>query len=670
MSKLNTSFMLNPVGFIRKLILLIVLSTMVLSIWSVHKGALEFKKARASGMEHQKSQESRFSYMFNYKEYSKYGFSIKFIPSQNVVYFSNPPVMGNLSLEINSIELLELENSAHGGFAFKGNTDFRFRFQTIIQVFFSLAVMLLGFEAFYNKEYIRLISDPGHHARYFFTTVIKRFLLTSLVFLAIFGITKLFVVVAHGLPLSGFDFEGLARYTAVTLLMLLIFLLTGTAAAHCRNAGTGLAVMASVWGLLVFIVPIITDSIRAETGESLPTINKLNNDKLGGINTFEKKAEREHGSFRENTIEAAREVVEVYRKEVFPKVEAVDIVSRDQTAVVSDDHNRLCRWMPTTFYNITAQETGSRGYGNLVVFYDHAIKLRREFVRFWIDRVYYHDPKELLSFIKEKGYSYLFTGACRKPAYFDSGIVNMCAYILILFSLSYILNKRSLTPLPGKEFLQREARDIELDKGPKLSVWLDTDADFNNLLYNVFSGKSKAITRAGFKGKLTLDEIDLIDENQAKTLCYVPSPQNIPSHLRVRELFSQYIRWHKIPAGTAKETINGPGIQAIWRKPFGHLGKAEQFDTLMSLTALKKAGIYLFYDTLSGFPGSYATKLKDRMYERKETGALVLYLTTTETIPAEEPGENRGLRELENWEYTVEANRMLTDNKIDGGQRR
>ncbi|MCP5051769.1 MAG: hypothetical protein GY940_31675, partial [bacterium] len=291
---------------------------------------------------------------------------------------------------------------------------------------------------------------------------------------------------------------------------------------------------------------------------------------------------------------------------------------------------------PTTFYNLTAQEIGSRGYANYLAFYDYLIKLRFRFVRFWIDMVYYHDPGSAVRNFVQKGEN-LFQLQPRPPGNFNIGVLISFLWSLFLFTGTYVILRRKRHRLNSKdiETLNKAEVDLEPVKG-KITCLCINGLMLGHLLYQLFSGNFRQLAKLGFVGKVVLNGIDITKEKSNLRFFYFPRPDQIPDDLKVRHLIYYVARIYKIPEERIIEVLNRPEIKAIASKTFGQLRPREEdekrrekqvqrFEALLALADVTDADVYLFNDVACDYPVECSIKLKDRM-DGLATDAAVVYL--------------------------------------------
>jgi hypothetical protein len=638
-----------------------VLLILIIAVIGLVKGVDEYKNTLADIKELKAKEVSRFKTIRNYDEYSNTGIEIFFIPSPSAIFFSGTAVMYELSARINTIIRLNIDNNAKGKRAFKNNTRYRWRLSVVVLLLGTLLTMYMAFAPMKHREYFRLLSTQCSPGTAMWALLTARFTIVLLGLLLIFG-GALLTAVLKSTGITPASFAGLLPFLAATFLMICFFFLAGALCGTLRSKTTGILALLTTWTVFVFIIPTVLNSLLETRADSLPSAPALHNKKLTIMNDFERRAFEETGGYPKTTLEESRRIVEGYKKKEFKEISALEEQFESDTAEVVDYFDFLNIFTPTTFYNSTAGEAGSRGYGSYLAFYRYARIQWEKFRLFWIDRVYYHDPKELVSFVRTD--ENLFKGQSRGPAYVKEGLFLNLAYVLILALLLVYRYKRAVFCLPGKFLLQKKDLDIQLDRFDELSAWLVEDDNFKLLLYNLLSGKNETLRKAGFTGRVWDDDTDMVKDKNRKVFSYIPRPEAIPRDITVRDFLAIFAVCGGLSGDKKEELLNSGVIEEIKDKRFGELKKRQAFDVMLTLTHLvKKSDIYLVEDLTTGMTAQAAheVRLKDRLKTLSEDDALVIFLTSSaagydiDITPDEEDGWC--FKKLDTWEFMVEANR-------------
>jgi ABC-type transport system involved in multi-copper enzyme maturation permease subunit/ABC-type cobalamin/Fe3+-siderophores transport system ATPase subunit len=606
----------------------------IIYLFGVHKGAEEYNRVLSEVKEFQESENTSFKLIRNYVEYSKNGFKVNFVPSPNMVLFTNPSIMTEIFARLNSVIILNIYNDSKKNLIIDGGFPYRLIFSDITMLFFGLAALLFGFDAVMNKEYLKFLVSRWSSMKVYISIISARIILLLLSFLFL-STVLLFFLLMKGIELSTMDFTGLLGYFWSAILLLLFFFVTGTLLGPIRSKGIGLTVLFIVWIVSIIFIPIGINYLANSESAKLPSPFRLDSDKLQVVNSFEDYIEDKYGKFDNDNIEAERQIVEDYFNNHYTKMERIEEVFKGKL----EEHILLFKQLsvltPITFHNLTASEVSSRGYTNYFAFYGYLQELRRRFLRFWIDCVYYHNPKVMVNFVK--GDENLFYAKSRLPDNFGTGVVVNLGYIIIMLAASFFLFKRALFRLDKKEIESLGDRDIEV-KTNEVSVWKIKPGKgkaFNKMFFTLLSREIDRLASKGFKAVVKIGEVNIAAEKINKSLAYFPRAEAFPGELKVKDL-----AWYnaKSTGLTRQETIallEKPEIKSLARKKFKHLDDNEEVDAVLVLTYFTKADIYLIVDLATGYDQESAIKLNDRMTQLNED-SVVIYLTTKELTVEEE----------------------------------
>ena len=241
-------------------------------------------------------------------------------------------------------------------------------------------------------------------------------------------------------------------------------------------------------------------------------------------------------------------------------------------------------------------------------------------MRFWIDRVFYHDPKKMVSFIK--GDENIFRSTSRLPDNFGTGMLVILFYSILLFLVSYFRVKRILFPLPEKP-RAFDGLAIDLVTGQR-AAFRSGIADFSNQFLNVFFGKP-----GGLKWQVSIDGKDIVNKGKGEFF-YLPDPDNIPGDLKTGQLLYLFKRLYKL----TKEEL--AGIETNFDKgklsrPFVKLAKRDRALFFLKIAALKKSPVYIFKDFLCGIPFESREQLTNIANGLTSGGTVVVDLVTGDT---------------------------------------
>lgn len=630
---------------------------LLLLLYGVNKGIYNYKVMVENSKEFRKIESLMFGNVLNYIQYSSVGVRYMFVPSASVIFFTDSPLMTELAAKIDSTNL-EIYNNCKGSAAFEANNRDFLRFSGLLVLLGTLFVLFTGYESMSKKEYLKFLSSKISHLKVFMIIIFSRFILIIFTLLVLFGL-MLGLVRMRGIELTPTDFEGLCGYLLCTLLTLLIFLVIGGMIGTMRSNTICISMILGVWIVSVFIIPGVFDSIIEERADDIVSSYKSVLNKYQKAIDFERQSEKKYGKFDKSNIVSEREIIEDFWKNYYPELAKVEESLKNEISEVIDKYRKLNILFPTSFYNLTALEVSSRGYENYMDFYEDCQKNHKKFSRFWIDRVYYNDPRDLVSFIK--GNENIFHGKSRIPANFVTGMVLHLFYAVAMLVGSYIRFKQWLyAPIDKKNFNKKD-RDIRLEKG-KINVLYSHRLGLRDQLYLLFTRKNikkKPPTASSFDVTL---EGETISETSIKNgFVYICHPSAIPGDIKPVDLVSFIARTNGVSAAEKAAISRSLSTESFYNKNFNRLEPHQQADVLLSVLPYIKGNIYLVDQVGKEMPLLILVKLKDQLAALVKRGALVIYLTPDKRVEAVPTQPEREVLDLPDWFEAVEAHRFLLD---------
>jgi hypothetical protein len=580
-----------------------------------------------------------------------------FVPSASVIFFTDSPLASELSAKIHSTIVLEIYNKCKGSAAFKANKWGFLRFSGLLVLLGTLFVLFTGYESMCRKEYLKFLSSKFSHLKVFMAVIFSRFILIIFTLLVLFGL-MMAVVRLRGIELMHTDVIGLWAYLLSTLLILLIFLVIGGMIGTMRSNTICLSMIMGVWIVSVFIIPGIFDSIIEEKADDIFSSYKSDLNKYQKAADFERKSEEKYGKFDEKNIVSEREILEDYWKNDYPEVTKVEENLINEISELIDKYRKLSILFPTSFYNLTALEVSSRGYENYLDFYNYSQENQKKFSRFWIDRVYYNNPKELVSFIK--GAENIFQGKSRTPGNFVPGVVLHLFYAVALLLGSYFRFKKWLYAPIDKKAFNKKDRDIRLKRG-KINVLYSHRPGLRDQLYLLFSGSNIKRKPPTSSFNVTLEGETISETSINDGFVYICHPSAIPGDFKPVDLISFIARTNGVSVAEKTAISRSLSADLLNSKNFNRLEPHQQADTLLSVLPYIKGNIYLVDQVGKEMPLLILVKLKDQLAALVKRGALVIYLTPDKRVEAVPTQPEREVLDLPDWFEAVEAHRFLLD---------
>ncbi|MCP5108266.1 MAG: cell envelope integrity protein CreD [bacterium] len=635
-------------------------------IFSGHRGAVDFKNREAERLEFLENEASTAQNMYNYLELSKFGFHVLSMPAAPSVFFVQPPGLSRLSARINTVAVLDIYNG-QGKLKSGGNARFRFRFSDIVLMVLTFLALYLCFESLRNKEYLKFLRSRFSYLGVYLSLVFSNFIFFTAAFLVLSG-AALGTVLLHGISFGAGDFAALGRYLGSVLVMLLFFIGLGTLCGTIPKQKPAFGTLVVLWWALVFGAPAITNSILEKEIDAVPSTYKAYNDKQKIINDFEKKVRATDGEFTEEKNERFKELAEYYYREIFPLVEAVDRERKEAHARAVACYNRWSLFTVTTFCDLMAVECGG-GNGDYLGFFDYLLRLRKEFLRFWIDRVYYNDPKKMVSFIQERGGGNVYRGRGAAAVSFWTGMLFNLAVVLILLSISFLRFKRYLHTPDIATQVKKDNPAVEVKKGEVKVLMPYTLHGLTGKFYDLLS-RAAGIQYKGEPLRLTVDGVNFSGNGQSAQsadFLYVCHPSYLPRFLRVSDFISIGRRFAKLSRAD-EQAIRASLAPRILNRTFRQLENDQRGEVFLAVLRYFRHKIYLVdrMDVGTGMSSAFMFTLNDTMREWAGRGSSVLYQTAEDEVESgnRETDRNRDFIVNEMWTERVSNLKTLDDDEI------
>jgi ABC-type transport system involved in multi-copper enzyme maturation permease subunit len=226
------------------------------------------------------------------------------------------------------------------------------------------------------------------------------------------------------------------------VLMLIFFFALGTIAGTFKSRFAGFVLVIVSWFVFVFLIPGVVGAINSQKADNITSDYHLELEKLKRLMDFEKRALEEVGLTGQENIKEERKYIENYWNNEFKQIRALEKKLETEMEKNIRRFQRLSFLFPSTFYLASTNEISSKGYENFVIFFRYIQTLKKDFVRFFINKRYYSNYSEVEAFVKEN--ENLFKARSRLPKGFFNGIQLTLLYIVVLFVISYVRFKKSL----------------------------------------------------------------------------------------------------------------------------------------------------------------------------------------------------------------------------------
>jgi hypothetical protein len=591
---------------------------LVFLFFPVNDGANEIISLPKKQQKFKEIQKKYFQKTQTYEIYSVFGIKLLFIPAAAGIFSGCNAVPTDLTLKFDSIVMLQIFNNYKGKSLVSRMFQGRRGFSGVLLNLVTILALWYGFTAMHTREYLKFISQIRSKKRIFWSVVVSRFMLFSAAFLIINGILYAFVR-ARGIAFTGADHAGLLWQLLTALVILAVFFTLGFIIGTWKSSILSYILMFITWFGLIFVIPV-TLGVLAE--EIFPDSTKDYQTELENFETvvdFEERAIVENDEFDRKNMEGARIIIEDYWEIDYKKIQAREGKLKFELASNIDTLSKLSLFFPTTFYMNTSNEVSSRGYLNYLDFYSYGQEMKGKFVRFYIDRTYYNDPKKLVPFIT--GDEDIFIGRSRLPRYFSLGFLLHMFYGFVLLLGSYFYFNRRMFPL-AKNTGAFDEFQLDLKSNTKSTVSIK-QVDFLHQFLKFFFGKS-----TGLKWKLSLDGED-ISRGCPKKCIYLPNPDDIPGDITGMQLLFLFKRIFRLSKEKLEEIVSKFGKELL-HKRFKHVDTYDKAHILLGFSGFFNPVVYILKDFSTGIPIEKWKELESKLDCFLDGNTIIIDITSND----------------------------------------
>ena len=514
----------------RNLVILAVL--FILLAFLCWDGISDYKRILANKKPFQEVEREKVSLHLHYSYYGVRGIRLLFIPSPLSVIFNDSAVFDGMMASVDSTEKLEISNSLKGKDLFSDSGGFM-DFAGIMLLIGSFLTLLYGWDGTRNTEYLKFISDISSYRQPGFFITLARIIFLTLAFWLLCGLALIFVLI------NGIDIANLYYMVYILELTLVItsFVAIGAIVGLIENKGVQLISLPVLYFVLVLLIPwLLQRIVYMDAKEGIKSIYEYEYQTFKYVNTFEKRFyDRfkvwKSGEVAPNDIKAmiqSGQEVEYKEMRAAEMKRMTDIVKRISV------YQTLSSFFPTTFYISTNKELSSKGFQNFMNFYRYSYNMKQDFIKFYIDRKFYHALPQsgVEPFIK--GDEDLYYGHSQLPKNFYLGILLNLIYIAV-FLVALYRKQTQLTSLNKEEPVTME---VDFSKGNSIFMLCRTE-------------DIKAKIFAGFK-------------RQTNAACLDRIPINFQFNgLRIREVLNFLCKASGAKEDTAVEYLKVLGITEL-----------------------------------------------------------------------------------------------------------
>lgn len=627
--------------FKRRLTLSAAILILVLSAAVTQVAVNDYKDKLDSLEQFRETERFKVTQYTNYTQYGGYGYRTLFIPNPLSILFMDSGIIPEMTSFVDSGERLRIYMALKGSNIFRTRRSGFADLSGILLFLGSLLSAFMGFNAFANVEFLKMLTSLTSSRETFIYLMAVRFFLLALLFLGVLACGVL-VIGLNGIILPiGPHF---AIYAGSMLLMTMFFFTLGAVCGGFKSRKSGGFMLVTVWFLLVLVAPSMVNYYVAYRSKLIKPLHRMEMEKLKLVMDFEKRAIEQKVTFQygEKLTDPVKIMVLSYFNNEFKKIQEIEKGMLNQMRQYILLQHRISSLFPTIFYISTISELSSRGFGNILDYYRFVQESKRDFFKFYMDRMYFSIPpmkNEVKAFIKDD--DNIFFSVPMLPEHFIPALLLNILFALLLFLRTYA-NYRQRIFTPGSLSLTLENGTFTvLDSG---------ENKFRDTLFSLLSDHSNET------GKIKPTFSDF-----SGSFVYICHPREFPDDVRAGDMAQFLVQlMEKTGESKARQRLSS-NIREIAGKPVAKLYKEDKGKIILEIMGVEPTGLYIVDDAAGSMSIGFAVQLKDRMEELAEDGSTVVYFTSNPVFTAGPTTDSPVVFDTRQWCMLVDRYRELYD---------
>jgi hypothetical protein len=608
----------------RNLIVFIVLVVMMLIVTQF--GINVYKERAAKKKEMLEFEKERMDGFISYRSYGSYGFRMALAPSPMNIFFINTAPFGDMTAVIDTSERLKVYNLLQSDSVFVVKAKWLSDVSVLLLLLGSLIAFLYGFEAYHQREYLKFLSSFSSSRRVFVNIALSRLLLLSLLVLVLMLLPYLLVIMnGIKLPLTW----AMAAFYLETVVMMSGFFALGCWLGLSSSKVIALLLGLGIWMTAIIIPPLIIDMITNLKANTLTSVYKIEKQKFKILSNHEKRFLRKVGkvSIDSTPTDSQKKEIQFFEENDFPEIQALDEKIINEMKKNTSSFYRLSMLFPTTQYLSVNYEISSSGYLTLVDFYRIAKTTKADFMKKFIDIIYYKkkDSEKVEPFIS--GEKQLFFSEPQIVSTFFGGLlISILYFIGMMVGANRAYNKSLFRLEKGEEYGTNEEM-LELESGRVASFNIIGDL-FGRQLFNLMMGKGRYIADDDSKIRISLDGMDILENRERLDFHYFPHIRNIPGEIRAGALLSLLIALSNTGKEKRRQIFKGLESGIVMKRSLKEMNADELGKVFLAVLDIGTPAVYLLNDVIYNMTPNFAIALRDRLFAFADNeNKLVVFLT-------------------------------------------
>jgi hypothetical protein len=656
----------------------------ILAMVLIQDGISQYRDHMKQKEDFKKIEVERVKKYPNYTGYGAIGMRLYFAPAPLEIFFNKSAAAPQMTAVLNNGERLSIDTSMNGGDMFKNRGGNFADFDGLMMLAGYFAVIFYGVATFRHKRYHQLLAKITGNRQMFWHTVISRYQVIGLFFLALTA-AAVGLVLINGIVLSSRDYIHLAGYILDWQLTAFFLFILGSLVGKLPSRETGNLLAVIVWFVVVLVLPAAAEKAVEKKSAGIISNFQAELEKWNQIIAFEHRAIQEAGKFKPEkaNTESVKRLVESFINNEYRHILAAERQLEIEIAENAKFYRNLSTVFPTTSHCVVANGLSGKGYEAGVGFYRRSRIIKEGFADFYKKKRYYSNDKQVEPFVK--GEENVYYGDSQPPGNFWVIESIKLGWVLVVLVAAYLVNRSDLYGYRLNAKAENTPQALALERGKRqvLRVYGDGTGDY---LYRVLSGKGRKNGKGARQGKekagngkgarqgkgnaVLWESRDLAASPCPVEFVYLCAPGDLPGDIPVRDFLA-------IPAainGKTREEYTGLlerlklGRKAV---RYSQLSLMKQFEVLMSLVEGARGDIYIFRNTALDMPAGAYIVLKERMAQLAELGAAVIYLTPDPLAVDRELETQRDYRQmdLKAWDHMVESLKRYNETREKRGIR-
>jgi hypothetical protein len=420
-----------------KKVILFIVFLLILSLYYISIGISEymgFLNKKENFIAYEKQKVKQYT---NYIQYGGYGFRVLYELSPVTVFFTNSTVFKDIESNVDTLEILKIYHSFKGKNLFTQKERFK-DFSGIVFLFGSLFMIYMGAGMIESKNYMRFVLKQMGLKKVFFKTLFSRLFWLNMIFVLLFEVVYFFTLI-RDIRLHVFSIPFLLPFLLYVLLFLNFFFFIGSLMKILSKFGMITYMWIFLfWVVSIFLIPEINRVYLFNESQKLPTNEKINIEKLKTLMDFEKKGvevllKKQYSSTEIQTINM--KLAKEYKKNEFMLNVSREMVLRKGLRNLINYYEKTSLLYPSLYYSFVSHEISGQGFYGYMDFYDYVMKLRTEFLEYYIQKVYIKRSQKIEPFVKHN--ENIFIAKNHLPETYLYGILIIMCYCIILIGISY-----------------------------------------------------------------------------------------------------------------------------------------------------------------------------------------------------------------------------------------